>query len=85
MDPSPEPKKWQKHLHEHGTRTSFLHFLGNEEQASQQKPNLQVGLIAQLVEQRPFKPFVQGSSPCQPTIFLSSPRQDSGIRHLLVT
>lgn len=27
------------------------------------------GLVAQLVEQRPFKPFVQGSSPCQPTIF----------------
>lgn len=25
------------------------------------------GLVAQLVEQRPFKPFVQGSSPCQPT------------------
>lgn len=31
------------------------------------KIHLQVGLIAQLVEQRPFKPFVQGSSPCQPT------------------
>lgn len=28
------------------------------------------GLVAQLVEQRPFKPFVQGSSPCQPTIYL---------------
>lgn len=25
------------------------------------------GLVAQLVEQRPFKPLVQGSSPCQPT------------------
>ena len=24
-------------------------------------------MVAQLVEQRPFKPFVQGSSPCQPT------------------
>ena len=28
---------------------------------------LQNGLVAQLVEQRPFKPLVQGSSPCQPT------------------
>ena len=27
------------------------------------------GLVAQSVEQRPFKPLVQGSSPCQPTTF----------------
>lgn len=26
------------------------------------------GLVAQLVEQCPFKALVQGSSPCQPTI-----------------
>ena len=28
------------------------------------------GLVAQLVEQCPFKALVQGSSPCQPTIFI---------------
>ena len=28
------------------------------------------GLVAQSVEQRPFKPLVPGSSPGQPTIFL---------------
>src|SRR5258707_12017119 len=34
------------------------------------------GLVAQLVEQCPFKALVQGSSPCQPTIFryAGSPR-----------
>ena len=30
------------------------------------------GLVAQLVEQCPFKALVQGSSPCQPTIFSRS-------------
>ncbi len=29
------------------------------------------GLVAQLVEQCPFKALVQGSSPCQPTISFS--------------
>src|SRR5438477_12915974 len=32
-------------------------------------PRRSVGLVAQLVEQRPFKPLVLGSSPSQPTIF----------------
>lgn len=27
----------------------------------------EVGIVAQLVEQRPFKALVQGSSPCGPT------------------
>ena len=31
-------------------------------------PRLFSGLVAQLVEQCPFKALVQGSSPCQPTI-----------------
>src|SRR5690349_12525860 len=31
------------------------------------------GLVAQLVEQCPFKALVQGSSPCQPTTFLLLP------------
>src|SRR6266480_2332391 len=30
------------------------------------------GLVAQLVEQCPFKALVQGSSPCQPTTFSQS-------------
>ncbi len=31
------------------------------------------GLVAQSVEQRPFKPLVEGSSPSQPTTFSSFP------------
>ena len=33
------------------------------------------GLVAQLVEQCPFKALVQGSSPCQPTSLRSEPRR----------
>ena len=35
----------------------------------------QGGLVAQLVEQCPFKALVQGSSPCQPTIFQNAKRK----------
>ena len=45
------------------------------------------GLVAQLVEQCPFKALVQGSSPCQPTTFKKMAwayilRSDSG-RHYI--
>jgi hypothetical protein len=39
------------------------------EYASQLILRSQVGLVAQLVEQCPFKALVRGSSPRQPTIF----------------
>lgn len=35
------------------------------------------GLVAQLVEQCPFKALVQGSSPCQPTTFCKESLQNS--------
>ncbi len=34
-------------------------------------------MVAQLVEQRPFKPFVEGSIPSHPTIYYSLVRMHS--------
>ncbi len=54
-------------------RLALTQATGVRRPASQ--PNLQHGCVTQLVEYRPFKPGVAGSTPTAPTIFVNNRKE----------